>query len=227
MWQTLLVRPFIRHTNAYYNTANQLLGPTTTRAEALSAIRHALLSGSMPLNIYQPLVTTGYEWVNAVHDSDYPVFLQLDGTPRAATWTPIAVRRVRADKRQTMLPSDFPWLGSHVLILRRAAVDALRDMLDANGEVLALSTTDGVDLSVYNSRVIDALDEANASLMKFPGTDRIMWLKKVAFFDSAIEGADIFRLTHHGSSTYVSERFVERVTSAGLRGLDFTKVWPA
>lgn len=52
-----------------------------------------------------------------------------------------------------------------------------------------------------------------------------MRIRKVAFVASAIEGVDLFRLPHRASSTYVSERFVERVRTAGLRGLVFNKVW--
>ncbi|MEZ4300430.1 MAG: hypothetical protein R3B70_36130 [Polyangiaceae bacterium] len=128
----------------------------------------------MKMVIYQPMVAEGYEWINALRDGDYEVFLQLDGKPRASTWQPIAVRRVRADKRQAFLSSDFPWLGGHALVMRRSAVDTLRDTLDENGEVLPLSTDDGVELFVLNARVIDALDEARSSLLKFPGTNRIM-----------------------------------------------------
>ena len=153
--------------------------------------------------IYEPLVAEGYEWVNAVQPADYEVFLQFDGEPRASAWTRVPVRRVRANERQACNPSDFPWLGSHALVMRRSAVDALQDILDANGEVLPLSTEDGVELYVLNARVVSALDEANSSLMKFPGTDRIMRIKKVAFVTSAIEGVDIFRLPHRASSTYV------------------------
>lgn len=179
----------------------------------------------MSETIYEPLVAEGFEWVNAVQEGEYEAFLQLDGQPRASTWKPIAVRRVRADGRQACNPSHFPWLGSHALIMRRPAVDALRDILAANGELLPLSTDDGVELYVLNARSIDALDEANSVLMKFPGTNRIMHIQKVAFVASRIEGVDLFRLPHRASSTYVSERFVERVRAAGLRGLVFHEVW--
>lgn len=74
-------------------------------------------------------------------------------------------------------------------------------------------------------RTIDALDEANSSAMRFPGTDRIMRINKVAFVASKIEDVDLFRLPHRASSTYVSERFAARVTASGLRGLVFNKVW--
>ncbi len=177
--------------------------------------------------VCEPQGAEGFECVNTLDDHDYEVFLQFDGQPRASTWTPIAVRRVRADDRQAFNPSDFPWLGSDALVMRRSAVEALRDILDASGEVLPLSTDDGVELFVLNARVIDALDEANSSLVKFAGTNRIMRIKRVAFVASRIEGIDLFRLPHRASSTYVSERFVDRVKAAGLRGLDFNKVWSA
>lgn len=177
------------------------------------------------MEVFAPIVREGYEWVNCVNQDDYEVFAGFDGLPRAGTWKPIRVRRVSAQEGRIAEPSDFPWLGSDALVMRRSAVDALRDILDANGEVLPLSTDDGVDLFVLNARVINALDEANSSLMKFPGTDRIMRIKKAAFLRSAIVSADLFRLPHRASSTYVRERFVERINVAGLRGLAFEPVW--
>jgi len=177
------------------------------------------------MGIFEPIVREGYEWINCVNPADYEIFTGFDGTSCASSWKPVPVRRVRADEHHDFKPSDFPWLGSDALVMRRAAFDALRDILEANGEVLPLSTDDDVELFVFNARVIDALDEANSSLMKFPGTNRIMRIKKVAFVGSAIGGADVFRLPHRASSTYVSERFVERVKAAGLRGLVFNQVW--
>lgn len=177
------------------------------------------------MDILEPMVHEGYEWINCVKPADYEVFAGFDGSSRGATWRPIPVRRVRADEHHEVKPSDFPWLGSDALVMRRSAVDALRDILDANGELLPLSTDDGVELFVLNARVLDALDEPNSSLMKFPGTNRIMRIKKVAFVTSVVKGADMFRLPLRASSTYVSERFVERVNAAGLCGLVFSKVW--
>lgn len=177
------------------------------------------------MNFFEPLVREGYEWVNCVDQADYEVFAGFDGSLIADRWKPISVRRVRPDERRDVKPSDFPWLGTNALVMRQSAVDALRDILDANGEVLPLATDDGVQLSVLNARIVDALDEANSSLMKFPGTNRIMRIKKVAFIASKVVDVDLFRLPHRASSTYVGERFVERVKTAGLSGLVFNRVW--
>lgn len=177
------------------------------------------------MDIYEPLVSEGYEWVNCYDDADYEVFLALDGSPQAERWRPIKVQRVRADDRQDFKPSDFPWLGAHALVMRKRAVEALREVLEAHGEVLPLVTEDAVELSVFNARVVDALDEERSNIMRFPGTNRIMRIVKVAFIESALRGVDVFRLPHRASSTYVSQRFVDRVNESGLLGLEFKKVW--
>jgi hypothetical protein len=181
--------------------------------------------GRPATTIFAPRSADDFECVNAIDAGDYEVFFGLDGRPRAATWRPIEVRRVPADDRHGCEPSDFPWLGSHALIMRRGAVDALRDILEASGEVLPLSTRDDVELFVLNVQCVDALDESKSSVLQFPGTDRIMRLETVAFVGARLEGVDLFRLPHRASSTYVSARFVERVRTAGLRGLVFDEVW--
>ena len=177
------------------------------------------------MKIYELLGEEGYEVINACDDADYDLFLSLDGAPRAADWRPVKVRRVRADNRQACNPSDFPWLGSNAIVMRKNAVDALHDILEKNGEVLPLQTDDGVELSVLNAQVVDALDEDSSDIMRFPSTNRIMLVKKPVFFENVIRGLDLFRLPHRASSTYVSDSFVNRVKEAGLRGLTFNKVW--
>ena len=72
---------------------------------------------------------------------------------------------------------------------------------------------------------VDALDQAQSSVIKVPGTDRIMYITEVAFIEEAIRDIDIFRLPHRASPTYVSQRFVDRVKAAGLVGLEFKMVW--
>ena len=176
------------------------------------------------MKVYEPLITNGYEWVNCCDDADYEVFLAWDGSQQGQRWNAVKVRRVRADERQEFKPSDFPWLGSHALVMRRRAVDALRNILVAHGEVLPLATED-VELYVFNARAIDALDEERSTIIRFPETNRIMRLKKVTFVEAAISDAEIFRLPHRASPTYVSQRFVDRVKDAGLVGLQFKNVW--
>jgi hypothetical protein len=110
--------------------------------------------------------------------------------------------------------------------MRKAATDALGDILLRNGEVLPLETDDDIELFILNVQVIDALDEAKSTIWRFPSSNRIMRITKTVFIPSVVRDVDMFRLPHRASATYVSERFVERVHSAGLCGLTFNEVWP-
>lgn len=177
------------------------------------------------MKVFEPLVADAYELVNAAsYEDDQSLLFDEERHPGA--WKPIAVERVQYDHRGCSLkPSDFPWLGSHALVMGRKANTALVDVLGAHGQVLPLITKGGVDLYVFNARRVNALDEQHSSIEKFPN-GRIMFISKVAFVARAIEGLDVFRLSSYKASpTYLSERFIERYTSAGLCGLDFSLAW--
>lgn len=176
--------------------------------------------------IYEPFLADDYECLNLRDGRDYETFNAFNGEPRAATWVPIRVRRVRPDKKMGFKASDFPWLCEHVLVFRERARDALRDVLDAHGETLPLATSDGVALFAFNARVVDALDEPRSDIVRFPSSGRIMSLRKPAFVGERIEGLDMFRTTMRRSPTYLSDRFVARVAAHGLVGLTFKPVWP-
>jgi hypothetical protein len=109
--------------------------------------------------------------------------------------------------------------------MRRHAVDALRDLLEANGEVLPLATEDGVALSAYKPQVIDALDETRSTIARIPGTNKIMRIRRAVFIPSVLSGVDLFTLPHRASATYLSDRVVTRIKFARLRGITFEKVW--
>jgi hypothetical protein len=179
------------------------------------------------MKFYEPMIEKNYECINACNGEDYEIFNLFNGEALTRSWRPIKViRGLKADhRRPAAKPSDFPWLVSHALVVSSTAIVSLRDILDAHGELLPLDVEDGSTLFVFNSKVVDALDEKRSSIVKFPGTDRIMQIKKVSFVESKIQGLDIFRLPHRASVTYVSEGFVERVKAAGLKGLTFTKVY--
>ncbi len=176
------------------------------------------------MEIYKSIGATGYEIIHTATYEDDQALGHLDGSPRLALWKPIPVKRVRASKREAFRPSDFPYFFS-AFILRRSAVDALRDILDAHGELLPLQDEEGVELCVFNMRPVDALDEPRSKVNYVEGTDRICYVDKPVFIPSALEGVDIFKLWRKLAKVYFSDRFVARVKAAKLKGLDFTKVW--
>jgi hypothetical protein len=177
------------------------------------------------MEIYKSIGSTGYEIIHCVEGYDgWQSLSKLDGTSLKTDWKPTLVRRVRSSKREAFRPADLPYEACS-LILRRSAVDALRDILDAHGELLPLEDEGGVELYVFNVRAIDALDEPRSKINYFEGTNRICYIDKPVFIPSAVEGVDIFTLRRKLGRIYFSDRFVARVKAAKLKGLDFTKVW--
>lgn len=137
------------------------------------------------------------------------------------------MRLVRVDRRRKLRRSDAPWFSADAPILRRTAVDALSDILRQHGELLPIDCPDA-ELWFYNcTRVVDALD-VDASIVHRFDNGRIMRISKYAFHCDALAGIDIFKIPSlRVSPTFVSERVVERWTSAGLEGVDFSMVWHA
>ena len=175
--------------------------------------------------IYDRLNTKGFEIINTVHGyDDDEVLRNLCGAPRQPDWKPILVKRDRPTRRGACKEADIPYDG-YTLVLRPRAIEALQDILDAHGELLPLATNDGVELYVFNPRfVLDALDRERCVIEEPEGTT-IVWIRKYAFIESAIRGVDIFRLPVAPRTLCFSDRFVDRVKKAKLKGTDFIKLW--
>jgi Immunity protein family (Imm11) len=175
--------------------------------------------------IYVPAVQEGYEWVLPVDEADHEVFDGLDGTPRRQGWRPVPVYRLRTTSAGTpRAESDLPWLASHLLVLRDKAVAALGVLADY-GELLPLSCPDA-ELWVFNAlRLVDALDGERSTLVRFAG-GRIADIQRHAFHPDRVAGVEVFRLPQMPRGwLYLSGDFVDRVQSAGLRGVGFDLVW--
>jgi len=175
--------------------------------------------------VYERLNAKGYEIINTVHgyDDDQALF-RLYGAPRMHAWKPILVERNRPTKRGACKEADLPFQGS-ALILRPRALEALQDVLEAHGEVLPLATNDGVELYVFNPLfVIDAIDQKQSTLESTPGNTAVR-VNKYVFKSSVIGDLEIFHDTFGYNLTYFSNRFVERVKKAKLKGTEFIKLW--
>lgn len=168
----------------------------------------------------------GYEILHAVDAQGWDVLTELDGSPRGRTWIPPRVRRVRPSNREGFRPSDAPYpCMSSILVFRHSAVDALRDLLDAYGELLPLEDEGGVELYVYNPRVLEAFDQV---LSKGPRDEHgnLEAATRPVFIPSIVEGVDIFKAgSGRAKEIYLSERFLQRWKKAKLKGLDFTLAW--
>ena len=175
--------------------------------------------------IYDRQLAKGYEMINTVNGyDDAQALLNLCGPSRKQTWNPILVQRDVPGRYKKVRIADLPW-NSCALVMRASAVEALRDILEAHGEVLPLATLDGTELFVFNPRfVIDAIDKERSTLEQIPNT-KIVLVRKYVFIESMIRDIDIFYIPFGSRLTAFSDRFVERVKKAKLKGTDFIKLW--
>lgn len=177
------------------------------------------------VKVYRPVVPEGFEWVFPVDDADWEVFRSFDGSSQLELWSPVRVRLGYSEAGMEYEPAPMPWMGSHVLVLKREAIDALGDYLGRWGELLPLECGD-TELFVFNaSRSVSALDEERSDVMRF-GEGRIMKINRHAFDAAVIADVEIFKLTEMPrGSVYLTGDAVEVVEQSGLAGTDFELVW--
>ncbi len=176
--------------------------------------------------VYNYICRKGYEILHIIDEEGSERLDRLNGQPVGKKWKPVRVERVRVNRREAGRPSDAPFaFVSHILVFRRAAVDALRDILDAHGELLPLEDKDGVELFAYNPRALEALDQERTQGSR-DENGRIELPNNHVFIPSVVEGVDIFRQAENqGGDIYLGERFLQRWKEAKLKGLDFKLAW--
>jgi hypothetical protein len=176
--------------------------------------------------IYLPRGSEGFEFCHPERGEDFETLhLKINGAPQQPNWRSPRMHMVRAEQGRKLAVSGSPWLGSHALIFRRQAVGELEPLLLSYGELLPVDCAE-TDLVFFNpTRVLDLLDEEASDVRRLPDGS-IFRIARYAFKPDVIAGIDVFKLSClRVSPTYVSERFVEQVRAAKLRGLDFKRVW--
>lgn len=181
----------------------------------------------MSTTVYVPLGAEGFEFCHPVDEGDFETLAaQTDGMRSGQTWSPLQMRLVREDEGKSLRESDSPWLGSHALIFRKRALQRVGAFLEEHGELLPAGCPDA-DLAIFIPKVVDALDEAASSILRF-SNGRIMRITKHVFRAEVVGETSAFKIPNlRVSPTFVGERFVDLWNSAGLTGLDFKRVWPS
>ncbi len=123
--------------------------------------------------------------------------------------------------------NDYPCVNLSDPVFSRRACDALRDLLEPNGELLPLDSDAG-EYYFYNiTTVIDALDLKKSKGAFFDSGIAIGDLMDYFWFHPAkLAGATIFRVPDVPACALVTRTFIDRVYAAGLNGFDFIKLWP-
>jgi hypothetical protein len=165
---------------------------------------------------YQGLVMTAgdlFEFARCFH-----------GKPMQGLWTDV---KIGVDPDSYSLPEgDFPSLIPDVPVFSPKAIAALRDLLVGNGEILPVTIV-GEQYFLFNvTRVVDALDEENSEIIRFEGSSRVLNIREYAFFHRKLSGRVIFKIPQMLDGwIFVTDLFVKRVQSAGLKGFWFPVVW--
>ena len=149
-----------------------------------------------------------------------------DGTSMAGRWFPMPLEILKEPEGYEKLPrGDFPCFISGAAVFTQKAVTALADLLEGQVELLPIICEAG-DYQLANViRVVDALDEANSDVQRFED-GRVMDVERYAFHPEKLKGLTIFKLPQfRRGRVYVTERFVDRVREAGLKGFRFELLW--
>lgn len=155
-----------------------------------------------------------------VRESDSGILAELRGRPVGRAWEPLEVETIEERPEDRALPlADFRVVGGAPTFSRRA-VDALRDLLGENGELLPLRSTHGAWYLCNVTRVIDALDERGSYVVYVTTGRRIMAVRPQLFYPERLS-APVFKVPQRPSRVYVTGAFVARVQAAGLTGFEF------
>lgn len=139
----------------------------------------------------------------------------------ADRWKPIVV------KGRTRPFNDYPCLGMMVPAFSRRAVDALRDYLEPNGELLPLIHPAG-EYYAFNCRtIVEVLDREASQALWSPVEPRLgTMFDYYAIYADRLTELSIFRMREQPNLVFVTTPFVERARKHGLNGFHFVKVWP-
>lgn len=139
--------------------------------------------------------------------------------PLASVWTP---QKVEGSVRPF---NDYPCINLIVPCFSRNAVDVLRDLLEPNGELLPVVSTDGeyFAYNVLTVRNVLLIEESKIRWNEKP--DHASRIERFVCDPALVEPLSIFLLPMI-NNIMVTERFVSRVREAGLRGMNFIDLWP-
>jgi len=169
----------------------------------------------------------GHEWLLPVIGDDFDA-LRFDGTPRRASWRPIAMRRLKfATSGSRLVPADFvSCSGGQLLTFGERAFLALASYLDRYGEVLPLACEESHFWTFNVTNLIPALDVDRSRVFRANDDGSILMIQSHEFHEAAL-GSDIWKLSAMPRGLiYVSAGFKKRVADAKLSGLEFEQVWP-
>lgn len=159
-----------------------------------------------------------------VNDADSQALVAaFDGTSMLARWSPLEVEPIREHPELGTDLGDYARLGS-VPTFSARAVEVLGTLLTDHGELLPLRMAPKY-FAFNATTILDALDEARSSIVRFAG-GKVMMINKFTFRPEPVRTAIVFKLPQlHRSKVFVTEIFVDLAMNAELRGFGCERVW--
>ena len=180
--------------------------------------------------VYQPDLDERYQWAIPVEKNGYRAIQQMinqgHGAPIGHAWVPARVFLLEEHEGGPPLRrADMPWFTDAELVVTRRAKEALEKTIGADAEMLPL-LNDEEDLWLVNVwRVVDALDEENSEIKRFPSSGRIMQIMRYAFRVEMLRGISCFKIPQFGSVMFATDSLAAAAREANLTGVTFASVW--
>jgi hypothetical protein len=186
------------------------------------------MSETRAANVYKIRHWERGEWLRPVNIEQHRV-LSFDGKPRARSWNPVAMQRLKdfGDGRPVQ-PVDFPCgSGGSDLPMTDAAREKVRPYLEKYGEFLPLSCDEGKFWTFHVTHFVDALDENASDVLRSADDPKVvLMILKHVFQQEKLTADWMFKLPQLRGAFYVTDPFVDLIRASGLTGLDFKRVWP-
>lgn len=159
-------------------------------------------------------------------DSDWEAMYKFDGNS-IEEWQPLKVTVFFDDELETQLPpGDFPSLFADVPALSQRAVQVLGPLIEGNGQLLPLQCAEGEYFILNVTKVVDAIDERQSEIVRFPDGKKVLDIKRFVFVPAKLQNVDIFKLPQQPlGQVFVTDGFVKAVRDAALVGINFEWLW--
>ena len=123
--------------------------------------------------------------------------------------------------------NDYPADGSTVPVFSEKAVEALRPLLEPNGELLPLDSKVGRFFAFNVTSKCEALDiDKSTGYFGTGDKETAMSISNYAFDELKFEDYAIFRLREEPVKLFATAEFKTRAEEASLTAMEFVKVWP-
>jgi hypothetical protein len=190
---------------------------------------------------YQQLIVNDWKMSNKLEEYESRFGWFENRQPIGEAWFPVQVEESK--HTYSHIPGDYPLVNGFpndciTPFFSQQAAAALADLLEGNGELLPLVCDFGQYYAFNITREVEALDEGRSEfkllseidpdlLSISPDASDILCISRYQFSSEMVAELNIFKLPkrYHAEMPLVTDRFVERVRDANLKGFAFNLLW--